>query len=37
MFEWRVGQIQKINSGKEKVRGDFMQNKPNEKRSNKLL
>ena len=38
MFEWRVGQIQKMNSGMEKIRGGgFFLNKFNEKRSDKLL
>ena len=37
MFEWRVGQIQKMNSGIEKIRGGggFFPNK--EKRLDKLL
>ena len=38
MFEWRVGQIQKMSSDMEKIRGGgFLRNKFNEKRSENLL
>ena len=37
MFEWRVGQKQKMNSGMEKILWGFLRNKFNEKRPDKLL